>query len=72
MEYKCDTISVDKIPIGYNGAILPLCEDCKTIDCSNSIEKISVSIMGVKRDLKVYMRGDTPYFVIRCSGFTVG
>lgn len=70
MEYKCETINIDKLPISPVGVVPSLCEHCKTIDCTNPIERRNISIIGVSREIKLYMRGSSPYFVVKCSGFT--
>lgn len=70
MNYRCKTVLLNSLIVGPTGIVMPLCEDCKTTDCDNPIEKRSVSIMGVSRKVRSYMRGDVAYFVIDCQGFT--
>ena len=69
MQYKCKTISIEKLPITPKGTVLPLCAKCKTSDCTNPIEKRKVNILGVTKELMVYVRGDNVKFVIECEGF---
>ncbi len=69
MEYKCKTLNINQLNVGPQGFIMPLCEDCCTRDCTNPIESISISIMGVTRKVKVYNRGNTPQFVVECEGY---
>jgi hypothetical protein len=40
-------------------------------DCSNPVEIKEVSILGVLKKYRTYMRGDEPYFVVQCNeGYT--
>jgi len=71
MDYKCKTIPLAQLIAGPNGFIFPLCEKCKTIDCTNPIEKKKVSIVGVKKYVRIYMRSSVAYFVVECQGFTM-
>ena len=70
MEYKCKTIPIDKLNATPQGFVMPLCEDCKTQDCSNPIEKRKVSILGVTKTMKVFAKGSDPCFVVACNGYT--
>lgn len=70
MEYKCKIISASKMlstPLGFS---MPLCNDCKTLDCTNPIEKKKVSVVGVVKELKMFSRGDHEYFVVSCVGYS--
>ena len=70
MEYKCKTIPIDKLIATPKGFIMPLCQDCTTIDCENPIEKRKISFVGVKKMVKVFSRGSQVGFVINCNGYT--
>ena len=70
MEYKCTTVSVSNLiatPIGF---VMPLCQSCKTSDCDNPVENRKVSIIGIKKDVRVFVRGPQIYFVVKCNGYT--
>ena len=69
MEYKCQTISMSRMIVGSKGFFNPLCESCTTEDCSNPIEKMKISIIGVIKEVKVYNRGKDPRFVVQCEGY---
>jgi hypothetical protein len=71
MEYHCRTIAIDKLPLGPQGFLSPLCDRCKSKDCSNPIETARISIRGVVETHKVYVRGREPYFVVDCEGFVL-
>ena len=55
--------------VGPLGFIFPLCDKCTTRDCSNPIEKLKVSLMGVTKEVRVYNRGMDQRFVVECEGF---
>jgi len=55
--------------IGPQGFVKPLCDTCSCRDCSNSIEKMNVSIFGVTKKVKVLNKGVNPSFVVQCEGY---
>jgi len=70
VRYKCKTIKVDKLVTSHQGFIKPLCNNCKTTDCDNPIEKRKISVLGINKQMKVFVRGDDVSFVIFCEGFS--
>jgi len=70
VEYKCTTIDMSRLNVGPKGFVMPICEICKTKDCSNPIEKTKISILGVKKEIRVFSRGIGAKFVVKCEGFT--
>ena len=69
MEYKCKMINASRLNVGPNGFIFPICNSCKTKDCSNPIESMRVSIVGVVKNLRLYSRGNDSRIVVECEGF---
>jgi hypothetical protein len=69
MKYRCKTVSLVKLNVDHKGFITSLCDNCKTADCDNPIEKRSISILGIKKENKVYIRSNEPSFVVACEGF---
>ncbi|MHA1470337.1 MAG: hypothetical protein ACTSSP_07220 [Candidatus Asgardarchaeia archaeon] len=69
MEYKCKMLDVSQLNVSPQGFIFPLCETCQTQDCSHPIEKMSFSIVGVKKTIKVHNRGSNPKFIVECEGY---
>ena len=69
MEYKCKMISIAQLNVGPQGFIVPLCETCQTQDCSHPIEKKVLSIVGVKKTVKVYNQAGDPKFIVECEGY---
>ena len=70
MEYRCRTVPLTGLIVSHDGFVKPLCESCKTLDCTNPIEKHKVSIVGVVKSIKVYIRGKQVYFVVDCQGYS--
>lgn len=70
MEYTCTTVSADKLIPTPMGFVMPMCQDCETADCDNPVETRKVSIVGVKKDIKVFVRGNQVSFVVKCNGYT--
>ena len=69
MEYKCQTVKMDRMIVSSQGFINPICESCVTEDCTNPIEKRKVSIIGVTKEVRIYSRGNEPRFVVQCEGY---
>ena len=69
MKYNCKTISISKVPLNTQGLIESLCDRCTTRDCTNSVENRKVSILGIKREMRVIAKGQNVYIVIQCEGF---
>ena len=70
MEYKCQTVNLSQLYVTPGGFFMPLCESCKTRDCTNPIEKSKVSILGVTKEIKIFNRGIDPRFVVQCEGYS--
>tara|TARA_Y100000310_G_scaffold57488_2_gene52708 strand:+ start:39919 stop:40107 length:189 start_codon:yes stop_codon:yes gene_type:complete len=58
-----------KMLVDHRGFAEPLCDFCKTADCDNPIETRKVSILGITKSKKVYVRNDEATFVVACEGF---
>jgi hypothetical protein len=71
MEYKCKTVSLNHILSTAMGIVEPLCNSCKSTECSNPIFYKEVSIFGIMRIYRLYARGQELYAVVECEeGFT--
>ena len=70
MEYKCNIILLTQL-MSIKGAKISdgLCNKCCTKDCTNPIETKVVSILGVNKKGRFYIRGNEPSIVINCDGF---
>ncbi len=71
MEYKCQIVSASKMMATPLGFAMPLCDNCKTLDCTNPIEKKKVSVVGVVKEMKIFSRGENEYFVMSCTGYSI-
>jgi len=69
MEYECQLASLSKMLYGKDGIVLPLCNFCKSKDCTNTIQTTDLSILGVTIKCRVYVRFDNFYAVTKCDGF---
>ena len=69
MEYRCKMINCSRLNVGPKGFVLPLCNTCKTKDCTNPIESIKTSFMGVVKKNRLYNRGINPQIVVECEGY---
>ena len=69
MEYKCQTVNMSRLIIGPQGYVKPLCDSCKSRDCSNPVEKMKISILGVSKEVRIFNQGVDPSFVVQCEGY---
>jgi len=69
-DYKCNKISIDRLTSTSGGFIKPLCDTCVTSDCTNPIEKVKISFIGINKEIKAFVISDFYYFVIFCEGYT--
>jgi len=69
VEYKCKMISAVRLNVSPAGFILPLCDSCASRDCTNPIESLSFSVLGVIRKVRLYNRGSEPRIVVDCEGY---
>jgi len=54
---------------GPTGVIEPLCNSCISKDCTNPIQKQKISIMGIKKEHRILIRGYEYVAVIQCEGY---
>ncbi len=69
MEYRCKMIDASRLNVGPTGFILPLCDSCRTKDCTNPIESKKVSLVGIVKKIRLYNRGVDPKIVVECEGY---
>jgi len=69
VEYQCKMTSAAKLNVTPVGFVYPLCDTCRARDCTNPIENMSTSILGVVRKMRLYNRGTEPRIVIDCEGY---
>lgn len=70
-KYPCKTIPLSKLLVSEMGVAEPLCNSCKCADCENPIEIKNISVFGVNKKTRIFMRREVPHFVIEClEGYT--
>ena len=69
MEYNCKCFLINKLVINEKGNMDSLCTKCKSQDCSNPIEIRKISIFGVVKKSRLFVRGTEPMIVIQCEGY---
>ena len=60
---------MDKVALGAQGVVSPLCTDCLSPDCTNPIEEHTVSVMGVPTKMRLYVINNMYRRVIDCKGY---
>ena len=69
MEYPCQTISLQKMLCGPKGVVEPLCNNCTSKDCSNPVQWQKISVMGIKKEYRILIRGYEYLAVVQCEGY---
>jgi len=69
MEYECQLQNFNALLLNASGVNDPLCNKCKTPDCSNPIVDQMVSVVGIARPMRVWKMGGTVRQVVSCSGY---
>lgn len=69
MEYQCKMISAITLNVSPIGFVFPICDSCTSKDCTNPIESMKVSILGIVRKIRMYNRGIEPRIVVDCEGY---
>jgi hypothetical protein len=69
MDYNCKLIGISNLTVTPVGFVMPLCNSCKTKDCTNPIEIMKISVLGVIKEVRLYNRGLEPKIVVDCEGY---
>ena len=70
MEYDCVKIDINRLPTNRNGILNSLCSNCCSPDCSNRIEEVVVSLIGINKKEKVFVKNEKDYYyIIDCNGY---
>lgn len=70
MEYKCRLERLDKIS-QPDPVKISLCSKCTSMDCSNPIENVSVSIFGIMTNIRAYVTPNSIFAVKNCDGYSI-
>jgi hypothetical protein len=69
MEYRCRFEKLDKLR-SINHEEISLCSNCKSYDCSNPIENMTISVLGINREIRVFVTANSVYGVKQCEGYS--
>lgn len=69
MEYECHAIPIDKLQIDPVGVTEPLCNDCRTPDCTNPIREQTVYVMGIPHKMRLWTVGTSIRQIVNCKGY---
>ncbi len=69
MEYDCHVISLDKLMMNASGVQDPICNDCRSPDCTNPIRDKVISIMGINKTMRLWVAYDQTRQVVACRGY---
>lgn len=70
MEYECQAIPINKVPLNIRGFAEPICNSCTTSDCTNPITERTVSVFGLPKKVKLYVVNTLVKQVITCKGYS--
>jgi len=69
MEYEHISLSAAKLLIDPTGCKPPLCNDCRTPDCTNPIREMVVSVFGVNQTYRLWIDRNVVRQVVSCQGY---
>ena len=69
MEYDCQTMPFDRTIVTTRGLAMPLCNDCRTPDCSNPIRDQVVSQIGIPVKMRLWTVNNVVRQVVACKGY---
>jgi len=69
MDYECQTIPIDQITVNASGILEPLCTKCKAPDCTNPIRKHTVCLVGITKEMRLWVTNNAVRQVVACKGY---
>ncbi len=69
MDYECHIVPGEKLLINPIGTQQPLCNDCRSPDCTNPIREKLVSVMGINKKMRLWMVNNQIRVVVACKGY---
>lgn len=69
MEYDMVLVPISKALMGSSGLSKPLCNDCRTPDCTNPIRERSVSVRGLVIKMRLWVSNNVVRQVVSCKGY---
>lgn len=71
MEYKCKLERLDRISSKEDNENISLCSKCSSLDCSNPIQNVSISIFGINTRIRAYVTPNSVFAVKSCEGYSI-
>ncbi len=69
MDYDCHVVPADKLLTHPQGVSEPLCNDCRTPDCTNPIRDKTVSVFGINKTMRLWVVNNQFRQVVACKGY---
>ena len=69
MRFPCKKVSVEKLMIGPQGQMEPLCNSCINRECSNPIERKQISVFGVTKTYRLFCNSGNVHAIVDCEGY---
>jgi len=69
MDYECHIVPADKLLLNPIGTQEPLCNDCRSPDCTNPIREKLVSVMGINKKMRLWTVNNQIRMVVACKGY---
>jgi hypothetical protein len=69
MDYQVSLAPIDKLLISSSGIVEPLCNSCFSRDCSNPIERKTISVVGIMKKWRLYRLAISYMCVVGCQGY---
>jgi hypothetical protein len=70
MEYEVQLVPVDKAVVTPQGFFEPLCSSCSSVDCTNPIKEMTISLAGKVRKQRLWVeREGIIRQVVNCKGY---
>jgi hypothetical protein len=69
MEYRANLVPMGKMPDPEMIKEGTLCDRCVAYDCSNPIVKLTISVLGINKRMKVWKTNTNRFAVVACEGF---
>lgn len=72
MNYDCQVVPFNQMQVTESGIAEPLCNDCRSPDCTNPIREMTVSKMGVAVKMRLWVVSNVVRQVVACKGYMGG
>lgn len=69
MNYECSLLPFGKIMVSTVDVVEPLCNSCKSPDCSNPIVNRTISVFGEEKTFRLWSVNNAIRQVVSCKGY---